>query len=122
MAQSAFSFPRQWEDWCSWALGIWLLLSPWALFFDQEPRALQTALIVGVLIIVAEVVELSIFRDWEEWINVVLGGWLAVSPWLLGLASNAARWNFVIVGVLVLALAIHELREMRADARSQPPG
>ena len=121
MAQSAFSFPRQWEDWCSWALGIWLLLSPWALFFDQEPRALQTALIVGVLIIVAEVVELSIFRDWEEWINVVLGGWLAVSPWLLGLASNAARWNFVIVGVLVLALAIHELREMSADARAEPP-
>jgi hypothetical protein len=121
MAQRAFSFPQQWEDWCSWALGIWLLLSPWALFFDQEPRALQNALIVGALIIIAEVVELSIFRDWEEWINVVLGGWLAVSPWVLGLASNAARWNFVIVGVLVLALAIHELRQMRAEAGSEPP-
>ncbi len=121
MAQRAFSFPQQWEDWCSWALGIWLLLSPWALFFDQEPRALHNALIVGALIIIAEVVELSIFRDWEEWINVVLGGWLAVSPWVLGLASNAARWNFVIVGVLVLALAIHELRQMRAEAGSEPP-
>ena len=121
MPQRAFSFPSQWEDWCSWLLGIWLLLSPWALFFDHEPRALQTALIVGALIIIAECVELSIFRDWEEWINVVLGGVLAVSPWLLGLASNAARWNFVIVGVLVLALAIHELRQMSADAHAEPP-
>jgi hypothetical protein len=122
MAQRAFSFPQQWEDWCSWVLGIWLLLSPWALFFEHEPRALQNALIVGVLIIVAECVELSIFRDWEERINVVLGGWLVVSPWLLGLASDAARWNFVIVGVLVLALAIHELRAMSAGAGTEPPG
>lgn len=115
MAQSAFSFPRQWEDWASWALGIWLLLSPWALFFDTEGLARDTAIMVAVLILVAEVVELSIFRDWEEWINVVLGGWLVVSPWVLELTSTAARWNFVIVGVLVLALAIHELRAMGSD-------
>jgi hypothetical protein len=121
MPQRAFSFPRQWEDWCSWLLGIWLLLSPWALFFDHEPRALHNALIVGVLIIIAECFELSIFHDWEEWINVALGGWLAVSPWVLGLASNAARWNFVVVGVLVLALAIHELRQISADAGTEPP-
>jgi hypothetical protein len=122
MAQTAFSFPRQWEDWCSWALGIWLLLSPWALFFDQEARATETALVVGALIIVTEIVELSIFRDWEEWINVVLGGWLAVSPWVLGLASGAVRWNFVIVGALVVALAIYELRELgSAGAPPEPP-
>jgi SPW repeat len=117
MAQPAFSFPKQWEDWSSWALGIWLLLSPYALFFDQERPALENALAVGALIIVAELVELSIFRDWEEWINVVLGAWLAASPWVLGIVSSAAKWNFVIVGVLVLALALYELREMRSGAR-----
>jgi hypothetical protein len=114
MAQPAFSFPKQWEDWSSWALGIWLLLSPWALFFDPEPKALENALAVGALIIIVEIVELSIFRDWEEWINVALGAWLAISPWVLGVASSAARWNFVIVGVLVLALALYEIREMQA--------
>jgi hypothetical protein len=114
MAQPAFSFPRQWEDWSSWALGIWLVLSPWALFFDPEPRAMENAVAVGALIIIVEIVELSIFRDWEEWINVVLGAWLAVSPWALGIANGAARWNFVIVGVLVLALALYEIRDMQA--------
>ena len=123
MAQSAFSFPKQWEDWTSWALGLWLLLSPWALFFDNEPRALHNALAVGALIIIAEIVELSIFRDWEEWINVVLGAWLAVSPWVLGIASAAARWNFLIVGTLVVVLALYEIREMQAASAegSRPP-
>jgi len=116
MAQSAFSFPRQWEDWSSWALGLWLLLSPWTLFFDSEPKALENALAVGALIIIAEIVELSIFRDWEEWINVALGAWLAISPWALGVASGAARWNFFVVGALVLALALYEIREMWAAA------
>jgi SPW repeat len=112
MAQTAFSFPRQWQDWCSWGLGIWLVLSPWALFFDQERLAMENAVVVGALILVAEVVELSIFRDWEEWINVVLGAWLAISPWVLKLASASATWNFVVVGTLVVVLAVYEIREM----------
>ncbi len=120
MAQSAFSFPKQWEDWTSWALGLWLLLSPWALFFDSEPRALENALAIGALVIIAEIVELSIFRDWEEWINVVLGAWLAVSPWALGIASDAARWNFLVVGALVIALALYEIREMQTAAAPAP--
>ena len=116
MAQPAFSFPKQWQDWTSWVLGLWLLLSPWALFFDNEPPALKNALAVGALVIIAEIVELSIFRDWEEWINVALGAWLAVSPWTLGIANGAARWNFLIVGGLVVGLALYEIREMQAAA------
>jgi len=119
MAQSAFSFPKQWEDWSSWAQGIWLVLSPWAFFYDQETRAVENAVVVGALILVAEVVELSVFRDWEEWINVAAGAWLVVSPWVLGIASAAARWNFVVVGILVVALALYELREMRARPSSR---
>lgn len=116
MADKPFSFPKQWEDWASWMLGLWLLLSPWALFFDQETLALENALAVGALIIIAEILELSIFRDWEEWINIVLGAWLVASPWALGIASAAARWNFVIVGALVVALALYELKEMAAGS------
>ena len=88
MADKPFSFPKQWEDWASWVLGLWLLLSPWALFFDQETIALQNALAIGALIIVAEIVELSVFRDWEEWINVLLGAWLILCSWILVLAHR----------------------------------
>jgi len=119
MAQPAFSVPRQWQDWLSWILGIWLLLSPWTLMFDSETTATRNAVLVGALIIAAEAVELSVFRDWEEWINVALGAWLIVSPWALGIMSPAAQANFIIVGALVLGLAGYEIWEMgRRDPRS----
>jgi SPW repeat len=106
------SLPKQWEDWASWVLGIWLCLSPWALQFDLDRVPTRNAVIVGFLIILAEVVTLSVFRPWEEWINVVLGAWLVISPWVLGIASTAAKANFIIVGVLVIALALYEMRSV----------
>ena len=121
MPQSAISLPKQWEDWTSWALGIWLLLSPWTLLFEKDTTAMRNALVVGLLIILVELLELSAFRGWEEWINVALGIWLVVSPWALGTSSAAAQINFIVVGVLVLALALHELWGMRSGASDQEP-
>nr|WP_281166742.1 SPW repeat protein [Thermus igniterrae] len=44
---------------------------------------------------------------WEEWLNVLLGVWLILSPWLLGFSGvGNAMWNALIVGVLVGALAL----------------
>lgn len=113
MAATEFSLPRQWEDWCNWLLGIWLCLSPWILGFSLEPIPTRTAVITGILIILAEVVTLSIFRAWEEWINVLLGIWLLAAPWILGISAATARANFVVVGLLVLALALYEVWDVR---------
>jgi len=47
----------------------------------------------------------------------VLGAWLVIAPWVLGFGSlAAAAWNHVIVGLLVLALAAWELRDVRQRA------
>src|SRR5437660_830372 len=75
----------------------------------RGPVATENAVIVGLLITFAEVVTLSWFRAWEEWINVVLGLWLAISPGILPIASAAAKANFVIVGVSVAALALYKV-------------
>src|SRR5215510_13357610 len=111
MATVTFTPPKQWEDWCDWALGIWLVLSPWVLRFDFNPTATRNAVIVGFLIILVEAVTLSAFKLWEEWINVALGIWLIVSTWMLGFASTVATTNFVIVGALIVALALYEVWE-----------
>lgn len=108
MGSVTFTPPKHWEDWCDWAFGIWLCLSPWALRYWQDPVATRNAVIVGFLIIFAEVLTLSWFRPWEEWISVVLGAYLTVSPWLLGIADPVPKWNFVIVGLLVTGLALYE--------------
>jgi hypothetical protein len=64
-------------------------------------------------------IELSVFRGWEEWINVALGAWLIASPWILGIASPAARANFIVVGVLVVALALYEMWQIRQNPEKQ---
>lgn len=38
-------------------------------------------------------------------INVILGAWLIVSPYILGYTSSAAKWNQTILGIVVLVLA-----------------
>jgi hypothetical protein len=76
---------------------------------------MRNAVLLGALIILAELVELSSFRGWEEWINVALGAWLVASSWVLGIGSLSAKINFVGVGVLVAALALYEMQQIRLD-------
>jgi len=112
MAQVRFDPPVHWEAWCSWLLGLWLCISPGPLQFGNEGTATFAAAMTGVLLICIEVVTISTFRWWEEWINVALGVCLIVAPWVLYFDLNrAATANFVIVGALVVALALYELRQ-----------
>lgn len=122
MAIGAFSLPRHWEDWLGLALGVWLCASPWVLqFADGDMLATQNAFLVGILLIVTEIVVLSAFRPWEEWINVVLGAWLVISPWVLIISLTATvAANFVIVGLLVLGLAFYEIQHVHRHT-AQPP-
>jgi hypothetical protein len=111
--------PQHWQDWTSWALGIWLCLSPWILQFALDSAPTENAVVVGFLIILAEVVTLSAFQVWEEWINVALGAWLVASSWVLSIQSRPATVNFVIVGALVIALALYEMREAGASGAAK---
>ena len=111
MAMISFSLPKHWEDWIGAALGLWLLASPNVIPYGGS-AATQNAFLVGVLLLAIAVVEITTFRAWEEWINVILGVWLVVSPWVLG-ATVIATTNLVIVGLLVLALALYEIWDER---------
>jgi hypothetical protein len=111
--------PKQWTDWATWLLGIWLCLSPWTLLFEFETPALRNDVLLGALMIFVEVIELSVFRGWEEWINVALGAWLIASPWVLRIETSAAKINFVVIGVLVVALALLEMWQIGQDTEKR---
>jgi membrane-bound ClpP family serine protease len=119
MSIAKVSLPKQWTDWTTWLLGIWLCLSPWVLLFEFETPALRNAVVVGALIILVELVELSMFRGWEEWINVALGAWLIASTWLLGIATLSARANFLVAGLLVVTLALYAIWHSRQNSEDQ---
>jgi len=91
-------------------LGIALVLSPWILGFAAETAAAWNAWITGALIALVAIGALVAFAEWEEWVNLVLGIWAIVSPWLLGFATlGAAVWMHVGVGLIVAVLAALEL-------------
>ncbi|MBE3583818.1 MAG: SPW repeat protein [Limnochordaceae bacterium] len=53
---------------------------------------------------------------WQGWINVLLGVWLIVSPFILGYRDvPAALWNGIIVGVIVAVLSYLQNSQMPAN-------
>lgn len=96
-----------WRDAANLVLGLWLVISPWALSYMMETIPTWNAIIVGVVIAVAAIAALVAFHVWEEWVNVALAVWLIVSPFVLGYASHTTvLWNQIIVGALVGILAL----------------
>jgi hypothetical protein len=75
--------------------------------FATEAMPSWNAWIVAVMLGALATAALSMFAEWEEWANLVLGLWLIASPWLLGFAATAnAMWTVVVLGVLVAAVSL----------------
>lgn len=90
------------------ALGALLFASPW-LFALSKPAARLDAWIAGGLLIAASLAAVVAFSEWEEWLSLLLGAWLIVSPWALGFAHSHAMHVVVVLGCVVLYLAALEL-------------
>lgn len=91
-------------------LAIWLFLSPWIVGFAGLMPAAWTAWLTAIAIAIFAIAALAAFAEWEEWINLILGLWLAVSPWAVRVASNHATTMVLsLTGIAVAVLAALEL-------------
>ncbi|MEK9278606.1 SPW repeat protein [Bradyrhizobium sp. ISRA442] len=87
-------------------LAALLFLTPWIFGFAHDYPAAPSAWVSGIIIGVVAIAALTKFAEWEEWVNLVLGVWVLVSPWVLGFAAqSAAGWAHVIAGLIVAVLA-----------------
>jgi hypothetical protein len=96
-------------------LGGFLSQAPIMLGFESGPENVNAHL-VGVAIIGLAIAAIFAHLDLEEWLNLALGLWLVVSPWVLHFESGAAKDTHVIVGILVAGLAALELWIMHRRA------
>ncbi len=95
-------------------LGLCLVFAPWALGFTSEMAATRNAWIVGAAIALIALGALFAFREWEEWVNLALGVWAILAPWLLGFATVAAAlYAHIIIGLIVGVLAALDLWMIR---------
>ncbi|NIR58495.1 MAG: SPW repeat protein [Gammaproteobacteria bacterium] len=93
----------RWQDWVSLIFGIWLFFSPWILGYADAANAAWNAYILGVAVVIFSIAALAQGRVWEEWVDLVLGVWLIIAPFVLGFtAEGAAMWNHIVLGILLV--------------------
>ena len=52
---------------------------------------------------------IKVHREWEDWLSMLLGVVIGISPWLAGQQDNLViNWNAFLVGAVVIALGALE--------------
>ncbi len=118
----------RWRDWVMLALAVWLFASPWLLGFAGVAPAAGAAAgagftaaawnawAVGIVVAALAVWAIAMFAEWQDWLTGILGLWLVIAPWVLGLSSmKPAVWNYVIVGGLIIVLSAWEVWAVRHE-------
>ena len=98
---------EHWQDVVSLFLGIWLVLSPWALSIDGVAAWFTIALGLSVMLFAIEGIVIPSY--FEELAEIGVGLALIVVPWTLGFESPAATVNSALVGTLVIVFAVWEM-------------
>jgi len=109
---------RRWQDWLNLLIGVWLFISPWAIgFAGTDMTAAWNAWTFGVATVVFSALAVSMPSAWEEVINILIGIWMVISSWVLGVTSRAAESNAVIVGLLLILFAAWAMAMNRMTQR-----
>ena len=100
------------------ALGGFLFVSPWIFGFSSR-LGWHTSWMAGAALVIVAIfsiadlldsVSVPAFFEQEEWINLTIGVWLAVCPWVLSFqADTMAMQVHLVVGVVVATIAVVEL-------------
>lgn len=99
----------KWCDVANLILGVVLFFSPWLFGFSGGPAS-QNAYVAGIVIAVLAIAALAAFAVWEEWLNLIVGLWTLIAPWVLGFHGNrTAMTVHVVIGIAVAVLAAIEL-------------
>jgi hypothetical protein len=84
------------------ATGIWLMAAPAVLGY-AEPAATSDRIAGPVMAAIAFLAAFAITRG-LRWLNLAVGGWLVIAPWLLD-SPTAALVSSSLCGVAALVLA-----------------
>lgn len=101
-------------------LGLWTIVSPFVLAFSQYAVPMWNNIATGGAVVLCALFRLSNRHrqtGWS-WINVILGAWLIISPFVLGFATmTTPLWNNIIIGALTVIVAASSMAAVHAKAR-----
>jgi hypothetical protein len=106
--------------WCDLLIGVaalWLMVSPMLLGYDTDHLPTMRAPAVNSFAVGAVLFLFCVMSAWRlqdigsEILNIALGCWLVLSPYAFGFSDlPRAAFNTIVMGVIVIALAICDLR------------
>jgi hypothetical protein len=113
------TMPRQNAGGFSWLnilLAIWVIISPFVLQLSLL-GALWNNVLTGIAIGILALIRTAAPRQpgWS-WVNLILGIWLIISPFVLGFMAGAGIWNNVILGIIIALVALGNASTTRAHA------
>ena len=96
--------------------GRFLFVSPWVLGYAGAHVAAWTAWVSAVVIGALAVAAMVAFTEWEEWVNLALGIWVVLAPWILSFTGvTHAVWAHVVLGNLDYRHRSRELWQVRHE-------
>jgi uncharacterized membrane protein len=101
-----------WNLLVSAVLGVWLMGAPALL--GVSGAAADSSHLAGALVVTWAVIAFGEVARPARLLNILMGIWVAVAPWLLSGATDISRWADVFVGVALVALSV---RRGRIDER-----
>jgi hypothetical protein len=99
---------RRWKDVVMLVLGLWLLISPFVLQLSSYTEmAALNSYVFGIGVMVVAAIALARPKMWEEQLNLAIGLWLFIAPYVLGFqAETAAMANHMALGLLIMGDAM----------------
>jgi len=109
---SALMAHRRWEDILSMILGAAIMISPMVIDATATPTVIAITGVVGAAIFVLGALEQLSLRRWEEFLSLLCGIWVMVSPFVLNYGGMLRNWH-IALGACVALLALLELWQDR---------
>jgi hypothetical protein len=104
MTDTTYKAVGPYADAANLLFGVLVFILPWT--YGLDAGAAWSAWVSGALVAALAAAALVRFAEWEEWINVLLGAWIAVSPWVFGFTGAAgALWSHLVLGLLIAGVA-----------------
>lgn len=92
-----------WPLLLSAVLGVWLMAAP--AVFGSQGAAADSDHLVGALVATVAVTAMAEVARTLRFVNIPLGAWFIVAPWLLGGATTGSTWNDILVGAILILLS-----------------
>ncbi len=106
--------------WLTAILGLALGVAPFVMGYSNNPAAMWTSIVLGVVVIVLSALEAidEHARKWEYWALGAAGVLAVIAPFVFGFTTiTYAFWIMIGFGVLMILISGYEVFTEQATAR-----